>query len=330
MINRKNIAFAIIVFAIIPACFSLLYAQTADPLPSWNDNETKKRIISFVKKVTDANSGSFVPKHERIAVFDNDGTLWAEKPAYFQQAFLLHRIDQISDKYPEWKMKQPFKAALERDYDYLRKMDKKLLNKLFIMTHTKMSQDEFDKLAHEFINTAKHPKLKKLYKELVYQPMLELMDYLRDNGFKVFICSGGGLEFIRAFSYAVYGVPKENVIGTTFQYEMKEDDKGVYIYRKPEFVKPINLKSGKAVMIQRYIGTRPIFGVGNSNGDIQMLRFVASGDKPSMNLLLMHDDEKREFKYDRGAKVAFEIAQKNNWQVVSIKKDFRVVFPDKP
>lgn len=325
MVRKIGMVFTLVLT--LGLVFNTTVYSEYDPLPSWNNTDTKKKIIDFVNDVTSQSSPNFVSELERFAVFDNDGTLWAEKPAYFQQAFLLHRIDESAEENPELKNRQPFKAALTRDYAYLKKIDKKLLNKLYLMTHTGMSQKEFEQKVKIFLRTAKHPTLKRRYTELVYQPMLELMDYLRDNQFKVYICSGGGTDFIRSFSYEVYKVPKENVIGTTFQYEYKEGKNGGYIYRKQDFVEPINLKGGKPVNIQRRIGTSPIFTFGNSNGDISMMRFAAIGNRPYLNLTLSHDDEKREFKYDQGAKVMQEISGKGNWLTVSMKKDFKVVFP---
>lgn len=298
----------------------------AGPLPSWNDGAAKQKIIKFVKEVTKEGGASYVPLRERIATFDNDGTLWAEKPFYFQAVFVFRRVGELSKDHPEWKTTQPFKAVLEKDFAALKKMGMQELAKLLFATHSGMTEREFEVLAKAFLDTAKHPRFKVLYKQLVYQPMLELLDYLRRNDFKISICSGGTIEFVRALSDEVYGVPREDVIGSSLKYEFRDADPGPVIFRKPA-IDSINDKQGKPPNIQLHIGRRPILACGNSDGDLQMLQYTDDGKGPALMLLVHHDDAEREYDYDKGTEKALEAAEKRNWTVVGIKKDFKIVFP---
>ena len=296
-----------------------------DPLPSWADTAPKQRILDFVAAVTDKTGPDFVPAAERIATFDNDGTLWVEKPDYVQFAFLFHEIDRMAPNHPEWKKTQPFKAALKHDFKTIDSLGLQAGITLLLTTHTGMTQAEFARLASDFLTTAKHPRYDRLYTELVYQPMLELLDLLRANDFRVFIVSGGTVELIRGFADEVYGIPPENVIGTSFRYKFEAKPAPGRILREPKIVS-FDDRGEKPANIQLHIGRRPILAFGNSDGDIQMMQF-APKSHPHLALLLHHDDADREYDYDHGTEEALKLAPDNNWQVVSIKDDFLRVFP---
>jgi hypothetical protein len=265
----------------------------ADVLPSWNDGPAKKDILAFVHKVTTHGGPDFIPVAERIAVFDNDGTLWTEHPIYVQMAFVLDRIKALAPKHPEWKEKPSFKAALEGDLKALAASGEKGLVELLMATHAGMTNDEFDQIVKDWLATAKHPRFKRPYTELVYQPMLELLAYLRANGFKTYIVSGGGIEFMRPWAEKVYGVPPEQVIGSSIKvkYEL-HGDKPVLV-RLPE-VDFIDDKAGKPVAINKFIGRRPIAAFGNSDGDYEMLRWTTAAKGPRFGLIVHHTDAVRE------------------------------------
>lgn len=300
--------------------------KSVDPLLSWNEGASKESILQFVEDITNETSPNYVPPEDRIATFDNDGTLWAEKPTYVQVLFLFQRIREMAKDHPEWKQTQPYKAVLEKDYATLGTLDEHDVLKLALTTHAGMTQREFVKQARSFLDAAKHPRFDALYKQMVYQPMLELLDYLRANDFKVFICSGGGIDFIRAFSAEVYGVPPENVIGSSVEYQFQATEEGSVIRRRPVLTS-FNDKAAKPANIQLHIGRRPILAFGNSDGDIQMLQYTDDGEGPSLMLLLHHDDAEQEYDYDSGTERALEVAKVRGWTVVSIKKDFKTVFP---
>jgi phosphoserine phosphatase len=307
--------------------------QKSDPLPSWNEGAAKQAIMDFVNGVTDETDPNFVKPADRIATFDNDGTLWAEQPFYFQVFFIFERLKELAPQHPEWKTEQPFKAVLENDHETMKTFHVPDILKLAGATHTGMTQDAFETASRKFITTAKHPERGVLFTQLVYQPMLELLDYLRQNDFKVFIVSGGGIDFIRAFSEDVYGIPRENVIGTAIQTEFTVQDGKAELMRKMEIVPPIDDKEGKPVNLHRFIGYRPILAFGNSDGDLQMLQYTAAGKGSSLMLLLHHDDAEREWAYDRKSSIghldkAWDIALERGWTVVSIKNDFKHVFPN--
>jgi len=276
----------------------------ADPLPSWNDTAAKKRIRAFVAEVTNPKSPRYVPPEARIAVFDNDGTLWAEKPAYFQAAFVFARVKALAERHPEWKDRQPFKAVLENDREKLAHLDVPDLLQLVAATHAGMTRREFREIARRWLEQARHPNGAR-YTALVYQPMLELLRYLRDEGFQTWICTGGGIEFVRLVAKDLYGIPPE----------------------RAELVPPINDKAGKPVLIQRHIGRKPILAFGNSDGDIEMMQYATAGAGPSLALLLHHDDTEREFSYTKGTEKALVEAEKRKWTVVRIRRDFGIVFP---
>jgi phosphoserine phosphatase len=248
-----------------------------DPLPSWNEGQTKQSIVGFVKEVTDESNPNYVTPANRIATFDNDGCLWSEKPFYFQLVFAMDRVKELAAEHPEWKETQPFKAVIENNMDALLASGKHGLLKLVMASHAGMTTEEFARIVKDWTSTAKHPRTNKLYKEMVFQPMLELLEYLRANEFKTFIVSGGGIEFLRVWAQEVYGIPPEQVVGSSIKtkFELRED--GPVIVRLPE-LDFIDDKEGKPVAINKYIGRRPIAAFGNSDGDLQMLQWTAAGD----------------------------------------------------
>ncbi|CAN7634194.1 HAD family hydrolase [Rhizobium sp. LjRoot98] len=318
---------ACLVFA-VPA-----FAQT-DPLPSWNDTASKTAIVAFVEKVTKENTPDFVPELERIAVFDNDGTLWAEHPMYVQLAFALDRVKTMAPEHPEWKDTQPFKAVLDNDMKALAAAGEKGLIELIMATHSAMTSDEFAKIANDWIASARDPKFKKPYTELVYQPMLELLAYLRANGFKTFIVSGGGVEFMRPWAEKVYGIPPEQVIGSSIKTQFVMRDDVPTLLRLPE-VNFIDDKVGKPVGINQHIGRRPIAAFGNSDGDLEMLQWTTmGGTMPRFGLIVHHTDAEREYAYDRDTPFgkldkALDVAADNGWTVVDMKADWKQIFPGK-
>ncbi|MFA9476430.1 MAG: HAD family hydrolase [Filomicrobium sp.] len=313
----------------------LLLAQpalaAADPLPSWNDGATKERIVNFVEAVTDPTGKDFVPPAERIAVFDNDGYLWAEKPAYFQLLFAIDRVKALAPQHPEWKTTQPFKAALEGDMEALAASGQQGLVELVMASHAGITPEEFQDIVSDWLATAKHPRFKKPYTDLVYQPMLELLSYLRQNGFKTFIVSGGGIEFVRAWSQRVYGIPPEQVVGSSIKTKYELRDGKPALLRLPEF-NFINDKAGKPVGINQHIGRRPIAAFGNSDGDLQMLEWTTAGEGPRFGMIVHHTDAEREYAYDRQSHIgrldkALDMAADQDWVVVNMKNDWNRVFP---
>jgi phosphoserine phosphatase len=302
-----------------------------DSLASWNDGTAKQAIIDFVAAVTKKGGLDYVPPAERIAVFDNDGTLWSEKPAYFQLLFAIDRIKALAPRHPEWKTQQPFKAVLENDIKALAASGEKGLIQLVMASHAGMTTDEFEQIVTNWLATAKHPRFKRPYTELVYQPMLELLQYLRDNGFKTFIVSGGGIEFMRPFTEKVYGIPPEQVIGSSIKTKFEMQDGKPVLVRLPEIFF-IDDKAGKPVGIQKFIGRRPIAAFGNSDGDLQMLQWTTAGKGKRFALIVHHTDSEREYAYDKESHVgrldkALTEAKANEWIVVSMKRDWKVIYP---
>ena len=311
----------------LPGTADQVAPQSASvPLPSWNEGATKDTVLKFVADVTDPDGTSYVPPVERIAVFDNDGTLWTEKPLPVQAAFAIARVAQMAPDHPEWQTTQPYQAVLEQDLETLQSMRADEVEGLILTTHAGMAEEEFESIARSFLATARHPRFDVLYTETVYQPMLELLAFLRANGFKTFIVSGGGVEFMRAFSEEVYGIPREYVIGSSLQYEFQNTADGSVLIRQPEVVSFDN-EAMKPASIQLHIGRRPIIAVGNSDGDLEMLQYARTGDRPFLALLLNHDDAEREYDYVAGAEEALGVAAQNQWVVVSMKRDFATVFP---
>jgi len=304
----------------------------AEPLPSWNDTAPKQAIIAFVEKTTKEGSPDFVPISERIAVFDNDGTLWAEQPMYFQLFFALDRVKALAPQHPEWKDKEPFASLLKGDVKAALAGGERALAQIVMATHAGLTTEEFEKVVTDWISTAKHPTTGKLYSEMVYQPMLELLTYLRANNFKIFIVSGGGIEFMRPWTERVYGIPPEQVVGSSIKTKYEVVDGKPAIIRLPD-LNFIDDKAGKPVGIHQHIGRRPIFAAGNSDGDFQMLEWTTSGKGPRFGLIIHHTDAEREFAYDRDshigklAKVLDEAPQRG-WSIVSMKDDWISVFPE--
>jgi len=305
--------------------------RAADPLPSWNDTASKTAIIGFVERVTDENSRDYVEPAQRIATFDNDGTLWSEQPFYFQLAFALDRVKAMAPQHPEWKDKQPFKGVLEGDLNAVMAGGKKSLLEIIAATHAGMTTEEFEQIVTDWIATAKHPGTGRLYTDMVYQPMLELLAYLRANGFRTFIVSGGGIEFMRPWTEATYGIPPEQVVGSSIKTRYELRDGKPVIVRLPE-INFIDDKEGKPVGINTHIGRRPIFAGGNSDGDWQMLQYTTIGHSPGFGLIVHHTDAEREWAYDRDSHIgqldkALDDAARRGWTVVDMKRDWRTIYP---
>lgn len=305
--------------------------EQADPLPSWNDGKTKKAIIEYVTDVTEKESANFIPIADRIATFDNDGTLWSEQPIYFQFFFALDRIKTMAPEHPEWKSKQPFKAVLENNMEELMKQGEKGLLQIVMATHAGTTTDEFENLVTDWIATAQHPTKKKLFTEMVFQPMLELLQYLRDNDFKTFIVSGGGIEFMRPWAEEVYGIPKNQVIGSSVKTEYDYNN-GSPIIKRLSAIDLVDDKEGKPVGINRYIGRKPVFAAGNSDGDLQMLRWTDANKYKTFKLYVHHTDSIREWAYDRKSHIgtfdkALDEAKEKEWTITSMKDDWKIIYP---
>ncbi len=304
-----------------------------DPLPSWNAGPTKQAIVDFVHSVTDKNSPDYVPQPERIATFDNDGTLWVEHPAYTQFIFAVDRVKALAPQHPEWKTKQPFKAVLEDNKDELIASGQRGLLELIMVTHAGTTTEQFARVVKDWIATARHPRFKRLYTALVYQPMLELLGYLRGNGFKTYIVSGGGIEFMRPWTERVYGIPPEQVVGSSIKTKFEIKNGTPAIMRLPE-VDFIDDKAGKPVGINKFIGRRPIAAFGNSDGDLQMLQWTTAGNGRRLGVIIHHTDAEREYAYDRKTLFgrldkALDSANSWGWVVVNMKRDWKRVFPSK-
>jgi hypothetical protein len=302
-----------------------------DPLPSWNDGAAKSSVTGFVQRVTTEGTPDFVVPAERIAVFDNDGCLWSEQPAYFQLLFAIDRVKQLAPQHPEWRTTQPFKAVLDGDMHALAESGEEGLLELVMATHAGLTTDEFADVVGAWLTTSRHPTTGRLYTEMVFQPMLELLDYLRANDFKTFIVSGGGIEMMRVFAEDVYGVPPEQVVGSSVKTKFEMRSTGPVIERLPE-LDFINDKAGKPVGINKFIGRRPIAAFGNSDGDLQMLQWTAAGDGPRFMLIVHHTDADREWAYDRDSHVgrldkALDVAAMRGWTVVDMKKDWKTIHP---
>ena len=325
----KTICDKFVLLAIVIAGLTTAYAQ--DPLSSWNDGPTKQAIVAFVAKVSKEGSPDFVPPAERIATFDNDGTLWCEQPMYFQLFFALDRVKTLAPQHPEWKTKEPFASLLKGDVKGALAGGEHAILEIIVATHAGMTTAEFEKIVADWIATAKHPKFKRPYTECIYQPMVELLAYLRANGFKTFIVSGGGIEFMRPWTEKVYGIPPEQVVGSSIKtkYEMR-DGKPV-LMRLPE-MNFIDDKAGKPVGINEHIGRRPIAAFGNSDGDQQMLEWTQAGSGARLMMLVHHDDAAREFAYGAESKIGtfsdalMAEAKKDGWTVASMKGDWKRIF----
>jgi len=303
----------------------------ADPLPSWCEGSTKDSLLQFVARVTAEGGVEYLPQLERIAVFDNDGTLWSEKPFYFQLAFALDRVKALSAEHPNWSEQQPFKAVLEDDIDALLEGGMQAILEVLKVTHGGNTTDEFEAIVCDWITNARHPRSGRLYTEMIYQPMLELLEYLRSNDFRTYIVSGGGIESMRAWVEQVYRIPPEQVIGSSIEtkFEMRESVPVLVRIPKIDFVDD---NEGKPVGIQRFIGRRPTMAFGNSDGDHQMLQWTAAGDGARFMGLVHHTDAEREWAYDRDSLVgrldkALEEARDKSWTVVDMARDWKVVYP---
>jgi len=310
---------------------SIANARAADPLPSWNGTSPRRAIFAFVERVTKQGSPDFVPPAERIATFDNDGTLWAEQPLYFQFQFTLDQVKRLAPDHPEWKTNEPFASALKGDLNAVAASGVKGMLELTEATHAGMTTEEFSKTVTEWFATARHPKTGRPYTEMVYQPMLEVLAYLRANGFKTFIVSGGGVEFIRAFAEKTYGIPPEQVIGSQGKLKFELRVGKPVLVKLPE-VQFVDDRDGKAIGIQTLIGRRPLAAFGNSDGDLQMLQWTAASSGPRLCLLVHHTDAAREWAYDRASPIgkldkALDEANSKGWTVVSMKDDWKTIFP---
>ena len=322
---------AVIVFFLFCVLGNAASAGPRDPLPSWNSGGAKQSIIAFVKKVTKAGSPDFVRPEERIATFDNDGTLWSEQPMYFQFLFAFDRVKALAPQHPEWKSEEPFASLLRGDMERALAGGEHAMLEIVMATHAGMSTEEFEKVAKDWLATAKHPKTGRAYTEMVYQPMLELLAYLRANGFKTYIVSGGGIEFMRAWTEKVYGIPPEQVIGSSIKTKFEMRDGKPVLVRLPE-LNFVDDKDGKPVGIQQHIGRRPIAAFGNSDGDLQMLQWTSAGPGARFALYVHHTDPEREWAYDRKSSIGrldkgLLEAQAKGWTVVDMKRDWNIIYP---
>jgi phosphoserine phosphatase len=302
-------------------------------LPSWNEGRAKTAIIEFVNRVTESGSPDYVQPAERIAVFDNDGTLWSEKPFYFQLFFAIDRIKSMAPANPSWSTEMPYKTILENDTKAIGKFTEQDIVQLVAATHSDITVEAFQAIAIDWLKTAKHPRFNRLFTDCVFQPMLELLDYLRAKDFKIFIVSGGGTEFVRAFSEKVYGIPPENVIGSSVKTRFEQQNGQAVLMKLPE-IESYNDKAVKPANINLHIGRKPILAFGNSDGDLAMLQYTADNQRPSLMLLLHHDDEEREWAYDRQSRIgrldkAWDEAKQRGWTIVSMRDDFKQVYPSK-
>ncbi len=305
-------------------------AQSGDPLPSWNDGDAKAAIVEFVAAVSDESSADYVAPAQRIATFDNDGTLWVEAPLYTQLTFAFDRVKEMAPDHPEWQDQPALKAVLDGDVEAVAKTGKKGLVEIVMVSHAGMTTDEFAEIVTDWLATAEHPKLKRKYTELTYQPMKELIAYLQDNGFKTYIVSGGGVEFMRPWTEEAYGIPPEQVIGSSIVTEFQMKDGVPVLVRQPKIFF-IDDKEGKPVGIQKFIGRRPIASFGNADADIQMLQWTLAGDGRRLAMLVHHTDAEREFAYDRKSVVGkldkgIDDAETGGWLLIDMKDDWNRVF----
>lgn len=306
-------------------------ATAVDPLPSWNQGNVKARILNFVKNVTNSENTNYITPEDRIAVFDNDGTLWAEKPTYFQGFFVLDRLEELSKSNPEISRNPQLQQLLNKDFTNLQQLSKKDIMSLVMLTHSNITQHEFNKMVQKWAETAHHPQTQKRFVQMVYQPMNELINFLKLNHFKTFIVSGGGIDFIREALSNVYGIPPDQIIGSSikFRYINGTNRGNSTILREPELAS-FNEKEVKPENIQLHIGKVPVFAAGNADGDLEMLRYTADNNSlgKSLEILVHHDDGVREYSYDTQSENVLIEAQGRNWTIVSMKDDFRIIYPD--
>jgi phosphoglycolate phosphatase-like HAD superfamily hydrolase len=332
-LNRRTFLSAFAVAAV--CCLQPGLAKSDEPLPSWADAAVKQAILAFVARVTAEGGADYVPPAERIATFDNDGTLWAEQPVYFQFAFAIDRVKALAPEHPEWKETQPFKAVLGSDMNALIASGEKGVMEIMAVSHTGMNTEAFAKIVAQWFASARHPRFGRPYTDLIYQPMLELLAYLRANGFKTFIVSGGGIEFMRVFTEAKYGIPPEQVVGSSAVTKFQLGADG-----RPEIMREakvlfIDDGPGKPEGINLFIGRRPIFAFGNSDGDQEMLEWTAAGGGPRFMGLVHHTDAAREWAYDRQSHIgkldkALDEATAKGWTIVDMKRDWKKVFAFEP
>jgi len=328
---KSNSKFSLIGFLAATLALAATVVSAQNPLPTWNDGPTKQAIADFGARVTKEGSPDFVPPEERIAVFDNDGTLWAEQPMYFQLLFALDRVKALAPQHSEWKTKEPFASLLKGDVKGALAGGEKAIAEIVMITHAGMTTTQFEQIVKDWIATARHPRFKRPYTECVYQPMLELLAHLRANGFKTFIVSGGGIEFMRPWTEKVYGIPPEQVVGSSIKtkYEMRDGKPVLVRLPKIEF---IDDKTGKPIGINSHIGRRPIAAFGNSDGDQQMLEWTQAGGGARLMMLVHHDDAEREWAYGAKSKIGtfsealMDEAKKNGWTVISMKNDWKRIF----
>lgn len=333
---RSTMRLRVLVFSLMALVIGVVnsFAQdkvtNVDPLPAWNAGPAKKSILDFVAKVT-TEGADFVPVSSRIATFDNDGTLWTEQPMYVQAFFLLDRLKSLSPQHPEWRTKEPFASVLQGNFQPLLFGGHKAVEELLMATHAGMTTDEFERIVIDWMATAKHPRFDRLHTELVYQPMLELLTYLRANGFKTYIASGGGIEFMRPWSERVYGIPAAQVIGSSIKLKYEVRSGQPVLIRLPE-MNFVNDQAGKPVGIRTHIGQRPLAAFGNSDGDFEMLEWTTSGPGLRFGLIVHHTDADREYAYDRASLAGrldkgLDEAPKRGWTVVDMKRDWNRVYP---
>jgi hypothetical protein len=318
-------------FATVVMLVAVSVSRAGDALPSWNDGPTKSAILQFVAKITQEGSPDFVPEPARIAVFDNDGTLWAEQPMYFQLIFALDRVKALAPQHPEWKEKEPFASLLRGDVKGALAGGEHAAVELVMATHAGMTTTEFEQLVKDWVATARHPTTRRLYTEMVYQPMLELLAYLRASGFKTFIVSGGGIDFMRPWTSAVYDIPPEQVVGSSIKTKLAMRDGTPVLVRLPQ-IDFIDDKEGKPVGIHEHVGRRPIAAFGNSDGDLQMLQWTTAGEGARFALYVHHTDAEREWAYDRESSFGrldkgLDEANVKGWTIVDIKNDWKVIYP---
>lgn len=329
MFNLSSVSKFSVAALVLAAGTQTAFAQ--DPLASWNDSASKTNIISFVEDVTDESSANFVPAEARIATFDNDGTLWSEQPLYFQLAFALDRIKEMAPDHPEWADMQPFKGILEGDMEAIKESGHEGLLKVIAASHSGMTEAEFKKNVEDWNATAVHPKTEQPYNQMIYQPMLEVLDYLRANDFKTYIVSGGGVQFMRAMNLSDYGIPPEQIIGSSITTELEVRDGVPVLVRQPDMFF-VDDKEGKPMAISRIIGRRPIAAFGNSDGDLQMLQWTDAGPGETLQVYIHHTDADREWAYDRESSIGkfdegLDIATDLDWTIVDMKSDWSVIYP---
>ncbi len=335
----KNVIKILILSVILISCKEKIVSEEItsnideiiDPLPSWNDGNSKKAIMNYVNDVTTEGSANFIPVSERIATFDNDGNLWSEQPAYFQLFFAIDRIKALAPEHPEWKTTQPYQSVLENDMKTLMSYGEHGLLEIVMATHAGNTVEEFEQIVKDWLAIAKHPRFDRPYTDLVYQPMLELLNYLRENNFKTFIVSGGGVEFMRPWVEAVYGIPKDQVVGSSIKTEFVMED-GVSKIKRLPAIDFIDDKAGKPVGINKFIGRKPVFASGNSDGDLQMLQWTDSNSYQSFQLYLHHTDAEREWAYDRNSSIGrldkgLDEAIEKGWTIIDMKNDWKIVYP---